>query len=148
MQITLIPRKPIFATPAFDPGLCLFSFRARRGLRGISLRGSSPRAKLRRKILPRPGWMAILLSCLLLLLPGCRSGRERRVVIGSKNFTEQIVLAELLAQVIAARTGLQVERRPNLGGEPILPPALRAGGNGPLPGINRTGRPPGPRGTP
>ena len=127
MQITLIPRKPISANPTFDPSLCLFSFRARRGLRGISLRGSSPRAKLRRRILPRPGWMVILLSCLLLLLPGCRSGRERRVVIGSKNFTEQIVLAELLAQVIAARTGLQVERRLNLGGTLICQQALRAG---------------------
>src|SRR5437899_10473968 len=114
MQITLTPRKPISVNPSFDPGLGLFSIQARRGGRGISLRGSSPRAKLRGKILPQPGWMAILLSCLLLLLPGCRSGRERRVVIGSKNFTEQIVLAELLAQVIAARAGLEVERGLNL----------------------------------
>src|SRR2546426_4765451 len=124
MQITLIPRKPISANPSFDPGFCLLSIRARRGGRGISLRGSSPRAKLRGKIFPQSGWMAILLSCLLLLLPGCRSGRERRVVIGSKKFTEQIVLAGVLAQGIAARPGLPVERPPNLRGAPISPPAL------------------------
>ena len=127
MQITLTPRKWISVNPSFDPGLCLFSFRARRGGRGISLRGSSPRAKLRGRILPQSGWMAILLSCLLFLLPSCRAGRERRVVIGSKNFTEQIVLAELLAQVIAAHTGLHVERRLNLGGTLICQQALRAG---------------------
>ena len=48
-------------------------------------------------------------------------------MIGSKNFTEQIVLAELLAQVIAAHTGLHVERRLNLGGTLICQQALRAG---------------------
>src|SRR2546425_13369207 len=125
MQITLTPRKPISANPSFDPGLCLLSIRARRGGRGISLRGSSPRAKLRAKILPQPGWMAILLSCLLLLLPGCRSGRERRVVIGSKNFTEQIGLAGLLAQVMPAPTQLPTGRRLNLGGAPIRQQGLR-----------------------
>src|SRR2546426_11508626 len=131
MQITLTPRKPISANPSFDPGLCLLSIRARRGGRGISLRGSSPRAKLRAKILPQPGWMAILLSCLLLLLPGCRSGRERRVVIGSKDFTRQIVLAGVLAQGIAARTGLQSGRRPDLRGARVCPQAFRAGGIAP-----------------
>src|SRR5437870_12559261 len=98
MQITLIPRKPISANPSFDPGFCLLSIRARCGGRGISLRGSSPRAKLRGKILAQSGWMAILLSCLLLLLPGCRSGRERRVVIGLKDFPAHIVLAALLVE--------------------------------------------------
>jgi osmoprotectant transport system substrate-binding protein len=75
-----------------------------------------------------------VLTCVLLLallalmaLAGCRAGRARRIVIGSKNFTEQIVLAELLAQQIEARTGLKVERRFNLGGTLICQQALRAG---------------------
>ena len=73
-------------------------------------------------------WCAIALAGIFCLaLPGCRAGRERRVVIGSKNFTEQIVLAELLAQHIETRTGLPVERRVNLGGTLICQQALRAG---------------------
>lgn len=73
-------------------------------------------------------WQAIaVLLIFLLALPGCRGGREQRVVIGSKNFTEQIVLAELLAQQIESRTGLKVERRLNLGGTLICQQALRAG---------------------
>src|SRR5574337_57049 len=71
--------------------------------------------------------LAFLLSCVLLLVPGCRAGRERRIVVGSKNFTEQIVLAELLAQQIEAHTSLKVERRVNLGGTLICQQALRAG---------------------
>jgi osmoprotectant transport system permease protein len=49
-----------------------------------------------------------------------------RVRVGSKNFTEQIVLGELLAQAIEAR-GVEVERRFNLGGTFICDRALRSG---------------------
>ncbi len=72
-------------------------------------------------------WIAVLLGCVLLLLPGCRASRARRIVIGSKNFTEQIILAELLAQEIESHTGLAVERRVSLGGTLICQQALRAG---------------------
>ncbi len=68
-----------------------------------------------------------LFVCLLAVLSGCRSGRENRIVIASKNFTEQIILAELLAQHIQARTGLVVEQRVNLGGTLICHQALLAG---------------------
>lgn len=70
---------------------------------------------------------ALLLFCALLTLTGCRASRERRIVVGSKNFTEQIVLAELVAQEIEAKTGLAAERRVNLGGTLICQQALRAG---------------------
>ena len=54
-------------------------------------------------------------------------GRSRDVIVGSKNFTEQIVLGELIAQVIE-REGLNVERRFNLGGTAIAHQALVSGG--------------------
>jgi osmoprotectant transport system substrate-binding protein len=66
-------------------------------------------------------------SALALLLCGCGVSKSRRIVVGSKNFTEQIVLAELLAQQIEAHTGLIVDRRVNLGGTLICHQALRAG---------------------
>ena len=47
--------------------------------------------------------------------------------VGSKNFTEQILLGELLAQTIEAQTRLAVERRLNLGGTFICDRALRSG---------------------
>jgi osmoprotectant transport system permease protein len=47
--------------------------------------------------------------------------------VGSKNFTEQIVLGELIASLIETRTSLRVERRLNLGGTFICDRALRSG---------------------
>ena len=49
------------------------------------------------------------------------------VRVGSKNFTEQILLGELLAQTIETQTGVKVERRLNLGGTFICDRALRSG---------------------
>lgn len=47
--------------------------------------------------------------------------------IGSKNFTEQLILGELMAQIIDAHTDLTVDRRFNLGGTMICHEALVAG---------------------
>ena len=64
---------------------------------------------------------------LFALLAGCGPAREERIVVGSKNFTEQVVLGELLAQHLENRTGLTVERRFYLTGSYICHQSLRAG---------------------
>jgi osmoprotectant transport system permease protein len=55
------------------------------------------------------------------------SRRTDAVVVGSKSFTEQIVLGELLAQALERYGGLTVDRRLNLGGTFICDRAVRAG---------------------
>jgi osmoprotectant transport system substrate-binding protein len=62
-----------------------------------------------------------------LLLAGCSPPRSDRPVIGAKNFTEQVVLGELLAQEIEAKTNLRVERRFYLAGSYICHQAMLAG---------------------
>ncbi|MDZ8110534.1 MAG: glycine betaine ABC transporter substrate-binding protein [Nostoc sp. DedQUE12a] len=49
------------------------------------------------------------------------------IIIGSKNFTEQFILGELLAQQIESHTKLRVDRRLNLGGTFICHEAVKAG---------------------
>ena len=69
----------------------------------------------------------LLLSLVfLLLLPvvGCDANR---IVVGSKNFTEQVVLGEMFAQIIEARTHVPVERRFYLAGTFICQQAILAG---------------------
>lgn len=55
----------------------------------------------------------------------CGSGET--IVIGSKNFSEQVLLGEILAQQIERRSDLRVDRRLNLGGTFICDRALRTG---------------------
>lgn len=69
----------------------------------------------------------IVLSISVCFLAACKHDRARKIVIGSKFFTEQVVLAELLAQHIEARTGIPVERKTNLGGTLLIHKAMLAG---------------------
>jgi osmoprotectant transport system substrate-binding protein len=59
--------------------------------------------------------------------PPWESNGSSHLVIGAKNFTEQVVLGELLAQHIEARTGIKVDRRFYLAGSYICQQALQAG---------------------
>lgn len=70
---------------------------------------------------------ACLASLLLMLLAACGPPHPNALVIGAKNFTEQVILGELLAQHIEARTGMKVQRRFYLAGSYICNQALIAG---------------------
>jgi osmoprotectant transport system substrate-binding protein len=58
---------------------------------------------------------------------GCAPPRSSRITIGAKNFTEQVVLGELLAQEIEAVTGERVDRRFYLAGSYLCQQALVSG---------------------
>ena len=68
---------------------------------------------------PAMRWLLLLAA-----LAGCGGGE--RVVVGSKNFTEQRILGELLAQTVES-AGLRAERRLDLGGTFVCDAAIRAG---------------------
>jgi osmoprotectant transport system substrate-binding protein len=57
----------------------------------------------------------------------CRNPSQPQLVVSSKFFTEQVVLAELLAQHIEERTGIRVVRKPNLGGTLLVHKAMLSG---------------------
>jgi osmoprotectant transport system substrate-binding protein len=69
----------------------------------------------------------VVASLLLLAIAACAPPRPDYPIIGAKNFTEQVVLGELLAQQIEALTGMKVERRFYLAGSYICNQALIAG---------------------
>ena len=68
-----------------------------------------------------------LTACLLGNLLAACGGNRPDVVIGSKNFSESVLLGEMLAQHIEARTGLTVGRRLSLGGTFICHQAMLSG---------------------
>lgn len=67
------------------------------------------------------------LTLAVILAAGCGAKRASHITIGSKFFTEQVVLAELLAQQIEERAGIPVVRKSNLGSTQICHQALRSG---------------------
>lgn len=69
-------------------------------------------------------WHAIVTVCVTIVLSGCTPSNA--VVVGSKNFTEQNVLGEIVAQELEAR-GVPVERRFHLGGTFVCHRALLNG---------------------
>lgn len=67
-----------------------------------------------------------ILLCTALFV-SCGPSREDRIVVGSKNFTEQLILGEIIAQQIESKTRLPVERRFYLAGTYICQQAILAG---------------------
>jgi osmoprotectant transport system substrate-binding protein len=66
--------------------------------------------------------LGLLLACV-----ACAPPRSSRITIGAKNFTEQVVLGELLSQEIEAVTGRPVDRRFYLAGSYLCQQALIGG---------------------
>jgi osmoprotectant transport system substrate-binding protein len=89
----------------------------------------SPGSTIAKRRAPRFWACALLFGAFVLpFAAGCKKqGGAEAVVVGSKNFTEQIILAELFAQQIEAHSSLRVERKLNLGGTFICQDALLAG---------------------
>src|SRR6266850_6476828 len=74
----------------------------------------------------RAALLFLYLLNLLYFLSACHKPSQSKITIGSKFFTEQVILAELLAQHIEAKTGIHVERKTNLGGTLLVHKALEA----------------------
>ena len=78
-------------------------------------------------------WAAAFLVVLLVAIPlawrwgGPRAHTATTVVIGAKGYTEQLILGELLAQEIEAKTPLRVKREFSLGSTFLVHEALRRG---------------------
>jgi osmoprotectant transport system substrate-binding protein len=77
----------------------------------------------------RPNMRRIALGLLSLFCfaAACRKPTQLHLTIGSKFFTEQVILAELLAQHIESRTNILVDRKTNLGGTLLVHKALLSG---------------------
>jgi osmoprotectant transport system substrate-binding protein len=73
-------------------------------------------------------WLLLLTAVLMaIFLTACGSqSDEKRIVVASKDFTEQFILGEMYAQLLED-AGFNVERRLNLGGTPVAHQALLDG---------------------
>lgn len=75
---------------------------------------------LKRKLAP--------VLALLLMIPALSAcSKSDRIVVGSKDFTENKILAEMMAQLIEKNTNLSVERKINMGGTFVCFEAIKKG---------------------
>jgi osmoprotectant transport system permease protein len=83
----------------------------------------------RRRRVPRTAVVMLAAIVAAAVLAGSSVAARPRttITVGSKNFTEQVLLGELVAQTIERDTGLNVRRRLNLGGTLICDGALLTG---------------------
>jgi len=83
----------------------------------------------KRSIIPRllSTLLAVGLLCFISACGSSSSPAGKPIVIGSKPFTEGVVLSELAAQLIEGNTPLKVERKFNLGGTIVAFNALKNG---------------------
>ncbi len=74
------------------------------------------------------GWLLVAVAvCLLSAALGGCGGQSEKIVVGSKNFTEQKILGHMFAELIEAHTDLAVERRVGLQGTLVCFNALKEG---------------------
>src|SRR3981081_2461323 len=92
-------------------------------LRGGRNRPAAPLFILRTRLTRRSAvrLLGMLLITLALAAPDARAADRFR--IGSKNFTEQLILGEIYAEALEG-AGLKVERKLNLGGTLVAHQAL------------------------
>lgn len=82
----------------------------------------------RRRGSKRGAAAAAVIATVLVLTSGVAARKSTgSIVVGSKNFTEQLILGELLAQTIERDAGRPVDRRLNLGGTLICDRAVTSG---------------------
>ncbi len=88
----------------------------------MNIHASRLRPLLRSRLLLLAGVFTVLASALI----SCTDRRDT-IVVGSKNFTEQAIIGELIAQHLESQTHLRVQRRFYLSGSYICQQALLAG---------------------
>jgi osmoprotectant transport system substrate-binding protein len=97
-------------------------------MHGRTQRRVAGRGNFTVRIVNRSNRLVLILSTVILLASSsCAPSHSDRIFIGSKNFTESLILGELIAQQIEAHSNLKVERRFYLAGTYICHQAMLAG---------------------
>jgi len=68
----------------------------------------------------------VVVGCLLSLV-GCSNRRNQELTVGSKNFTESVILGEIISQQLEHKLNRKVVRRLNLGGTLLVHQAIMNG---------------------
>lgn len=82
------------------------------------------RSRRRKKLILSLSGLAILALFVVTGLEGRSKKSDRHIIVGGKDFTEQYIMTHMMAEIIEAKTDIQVERKVNLGGTQVCFNAL------------------------
>ncbi|MDQ0976430.1 osmoprotectant transport system permease protein [Neobacillus niacini] len=76
--------------------------------------------------------LVIGFTCIIIVAAGAftvysKTSARDKIVIGSKNFSEQLILGHMLADLVENNTDIEVERKMNLGGSQVAFSAIKNG---------------------
>ncbi|CAB1246189.1 glycine betaine ABC transporter substrate-binding protein [Clostridium sp. MT-14] len=72
---------------------------------------------------------AAIVLCILIISASAfyYNNTKNKIVVGGKNFTEQIILVDMVGELIEKNSNIKVDYRPNLGGTNVVMGAMKSG---------------------
>lgn len=71
--------------------------------------------------------LAVIVCLGAAIIPKALSKNDKTIVVASKNYTEQLILGNILSEIIKDKTDLKVEEKFNLGGSQVTFNAIKSG---------------------
>lgn len=84
-------------------------------------------SKKRKKVYQIATAVAVIVCLSLFIVPKVTSMNKKTITVGSMNFTEQLILGNILSQLIQNHTDYDVEEQLNLGGSQVTFSAIKSG---------------------
>lgn len=92
----------------------------------VTPRGLNPNGKKSNPLLMKIVASIVVVAIGVGVVSSLTKTKEDTIVIGSKNYTEQLILGNILADMLEEHTDLNVERKMNLGGSSVIMSAIDA----------------------
>jgi osmoprotectant transport system permease protein len=84
-------------------------------------------SKVKRRVVVTATSLAVIVCLGLVIIPKALSKNDKTIVVASKNYTEQLILGNILSEFIKANTDFNVEEKFNLGGSQVTFNAIESG---------------------
>lgn len=93
----------------------------------VTPKGLNPNAKRANPMLLKVIAAIVTVALLIGVISSMVKPKGETIVVGSKNYTEQLILGNIVADLLEEHTDLNIERKLNLGGSSVITSAIDSG---------------------
>lgn len=87
----------------------------------------SKMSKVKKRVVITATSLAVIVCLGVVIIPKALSKNDKTIVVASKNYTEQLILGNILSELIKGNTDFNVDERLNLGGSQVTFNAIKSG---------------------